>query len=306
MGSRRWWLRLAGLAAAGVSYAGCVTGEVGDAPEGAVQLDAVAGDVVVVDELSVQAPVEGTGVWSEWIFADGSTRSVRVETTLDGRVLWLPHQDLEQAGEEAASGSASSALPPCQDSAFNPFPWRWDQPYRWHFRTSTTPSNVAVNNAVNALKRAVTNITRSDNSCGMADQVSATHVYQGTTSKGVQMSNAGVCHDPNGENGVAFGTLPAGILGVACVWYAGGVAQEGDIRLNKRNFKWIANIGSSCNNRWSIEAVATHEMGHIFGLAHVGEAKHGNLTMSPIINASCSNAEASLGRGDVLGLRSKY
>ena len=54
------------------------------------------------------------------------------------------------------------------------------------------------------------------------------------------------------------------------------------------------------------QGVQTHEYGHAFGMGHVSEADHGNLTMSTNINGAWSNFEASLGRGDVLGLRSLY
>ena len=50
----------------------------------------------------------------------------------------------------------------------------------------------------------------------------------------------------------------------------------------------------------------THERGHTFGLNHVAETGHGNLTMSPLINGPCQINERTLGRGDVLGLDRKY
>jgi predicted Zn-dependent protease len=105
---------------------------------------------------------------------------------------------------------------------------------------------------------------------------------------------------------VAFGDLANGTLAYACIWSVGGTAVEADIKLNKADYKFVAAIGNSCAGRWSVEAVATHEMGHVFGLAHVSEEAHGNLTMSTHINKPCGNAEASLGRGDVRGLRKLY
>lgn len=52
--------------------------------------------------------------------------------------------------------------------------------------------------------------------------------------------------------------------------------------------------------------VATHEYGHAFGVGHVDEASHRNLTMSAGLNESCSNFEASLGKGDVRALNALY
>ena len=48
-----------------------------------------------------------------------------------------------------------------------------------------------------------------------------------------------------------------------------------------------------------------HELGHVFGLNHVSESGHPNLTMSTAAR-DCSNAPLSLGLGDVRALRQLY
>jgi hypothetical protein len=104
---------------------------------------------------------------------------------------------------------------------------------------------------------------------------------------------------------VDFGSIPSTMLALTCWWASGGSTLEGDTRYNKGNFLWVVNIGSACRNKFSVEAVGTHEFGHVFGLGHVDEGTHGALTMSPTIYA-CQNSESTLGKGDVLGLQSKY
>jgi predicted Zn-dependent protease len=70
-------------------------------------------------------------------------------------------------------------------------------------------------------------------------------------------------------------------------------------------YHFYVNKPSSCSNRYSIEAVATHEFGHAFGLAHVSETYHPSLTMSTVIR-SCQASESTLGLGDVRGLNALY
>ena len=66
-----------------------------------------------------------------------------------------------------------------------------------------------------------------------------------------------------------------------------------------------ASLGPSCTEGWDLQAVATHEFGHAFGLGHVKEGLHANLTMAPYI-LPCQSSEARLGLGDVRGLRALY
>lgn len=273
------------------------------------------GDLVDLGGVQVIAPEAGTGVFAEVILDTGETRTLHLHTN-DAREVFLVH-DLpavddgadvsgvvaENAGESSASNGSKS---PCSDTAKSLQPYAWTKTYAWFFNVGSTPSDNSKTNVENAIKKGISNITTSHNSCGIADSVSATQAYEGHTTKGVQVTANGGCGTGDGQNTVAFGDLPDGVLGVTCVWYSGASAVEADIRLHKGDYKWYGVKPANCSNRWSVEAVVTHEAGHAFGLAHVAESPHGNLTMSPAVNGPCQNSEATLGKGDVLALQAKY
>ena len=101
---------------------------------------------------------------------------------------------------------------------------------------------------------------------------------------------------------VAFGELPSGILAVTCNWDENYNTIASDIKVNKQGVRWTTSPSSrSCRGMYDLEGVMTHERGHTFGMGHVSETGHGNLTMSTNINGACQMTERSLGRGDVLG-----
>ncbi|MGW1764472.1 matrixin family metalloprotease [Streptomyces sp. NPDC002073] len=62
--------------------------------------------------------------------------------------------------------------------------------------------------------------------------------------------------------------------------------------------------GSTPSNLSDIRSVGTHEAGHVFGMGHVGSG-HNNLTMYTN-SYTCSTRARTLGKGDILGLRSIY
>jgi hypothetical protein len=206
----------------------------------------------------------------------------------------------------AGHPATAATLPnPCRDGAYTLTQSVWKTAYDWRFVARSTPPGVSTDAAAAALQRAARNITTGRNSCGFADDIGAEEQFMGTTSASMNITGSGSCGQPDGQSEVGFGSLSNGALGVTCYWIRNGQTVEADIMLNKAGYRWVADPGPSCLAAWSIEAVATHEFGHAFGLGHVSERLHGLLTMSPSIKP-CQLGETTLGLGDIRGLRAKY
>lgn len=204
-----------------------------------------------------------------------------------------------------ATPSAIMASPAaCSDSRYNLIGPHWNSTLRWRYKSSTNPSGLSMSAVVAALKRGFGNITASRNDCGMADRVGAAHSYLGTTTNGIGVTKGGNCGSSDGANTVGFGTLPSGYLALTCVRSIGSRIVEIDIRFST-GVNWATSL-DGCFNAYMLEGVTTHEVGHAYGLDHVGENTHGRLTMSTYIDGACQNQESMLGRGDVLALRSLY
>jgi hypothetical protein len=205
----------------------------------------------------------------------------------------------------AASGSGSQVevLSRCADGAYTHNAHKWTTRLNWYFQASSRPKGSDTSRVAGALNHAATNITTGHNNCGLADLISATHAYQGTTSRAPNISSSGGCRGRDGRNVVGFGTLPRGVLGMTCWWTYNGRTVETDIKLNKAYYSWFIVRRQGCRGKWSIEGVATHEFGHAFGLGHVASYRH--LIMSPVIKA-CQESQRWLGLGDIAGLRTLY
>ncbi|HZI11739.1 MAG TPA: matrixin family metalloprotease, partial [Myxococcus sp.] len=248
----------------------------------------------------------GEGLVMEALFLDGHSEQLHVETDGAGRVALgtrpTPPEPLS-AGEHPTQAAA------CNDGAYNLFPFKWRGTLHWRFNAGSTPAELTVDGAEDKLRAAASNITGGQNDCGLTDAIAASHSYEGRTTRSVAISPTNGCvgSERDGVNVVGFGDLQGGTLGLACTWYSGdGAALESDIRLNKVDHVWTLNSESAgCSGRFGVEAVATHEFGHAFGLGHVSEADHAALTMSTAI-APCDASAATLGLGDVRGLRAKY
>ncbi len=213
----------------------------------------------------------------------------------------------ELDGRSAAasrSAAAAKARPACSDSAFNLYGGRWHSTLRWSFRASSTPGYLSQGAVANVLKKAFSNITSANNDCGRPDNVSATSAYDGTTSRRPSVGSMGRCSRSDGVNVIGFGSLPYGVLAVTCTRFQNNRIIETDVRINTR-FHWALSK-ASCSGDELLEPTMTHELGHSYGLDHVGERRHGRLTMSSASDGSCNDAESTLGLGDMLALEQLY
>jgi hypothetical protein len=267
-----------------------------------------------VEGLSLRVQPPGVTVWGEAVRADGDSVIVGLRSDPDGRTSVLhratAHRDHAAVQHDHAAASASflaaaAAAGPCSDGAHLTYGHRWGKTYRWRFKRSTRPSGLNKDKVTAAVKNAVINVTGAHNDCQQADQVGALHRYLGTTYRRPGIGPTSGCGRADGVNVVAFGNLAGGDLAMTCWWTLGGKVVEADVKLNKAEYGWVVTVPKRCSRKWSIEAVATHEFGHVFGLGHVSESTHPALTMSPSIR-SCQRSEASLGLGDLLGLEKKY
>jgi predicted Zn-dependent protease len=199
---------------------------------------------------------------------------------------------------QAATLSIAAAPAPCSDRAYRLSGGKWKSTLKWHFRASSTPSRLSRDTTRRVIKRSFANIVNARNDCGRSDRVAATSSYEGTTTRRAR------CNVRDGRNVVAFKALPSDVLARTCWWVSGTRIIEADIQINSA-YRWATSL-SNCSFQPMLEAVMTHEVGHAFGLGHVGEAKHGRLTMSTRLDGPCNNQEATLGLGDMRGLEALY
>lgn len=263
------------------------------------------GDVVHRGELAVEVPEVGETVTVTVDGDDGTSFALSITQSAGGEVSLV-----DAAPDDEPLVIAAAAAGPCEDGAFHVAGHVWTTEYQWRFQAGSTPTANSKDNVETGLQRAANAIETSRNDCGLADQVSATARYLGRTASAPNIKSTSTtvtCGARDNANVVGFGNLPPSYLGVACSWADGaGHALEGDVRLSAKH-RWFAlDVPTGCSGaRYGIQAVATHELGHVFGLAHVSESAHPNLTMSTAA-ANCTNAPLTLGLGDVRGLRQLY
>jgi hypothetical protein len=210
------------------------------------------------------------------------------------------------AASQPSSAGAGASRSACSDSAYaflGPAA-RWKSTLRWAFRASSVPAGLNTADVLSIIKRSFRNITRARNDCGMPDMVSATSRYLGTTSTKPGVSASADCLGQDGHNVVGFGSLGGYFSGYTCIYWEGDEIVEMDMRLDT-DTAWALSM-ATCDAELMMEALVTHEAGHAFGLGHVSETRHGRQTMSLYIDGLCENQEATLGRGDLLGLQALY
>lgn len=282
----------------------------------------LTGRVISDAGLTITVPQPGGGIDGESYGSDGAQEfTVGVEPN---GTVHLANVGDEVAAMEYAAASADSAgvlydsthPNPCRDDERNVVRHESDT-QQWLFNPESVGgagSGLSASEALDAIRAGRYNMGHAVNGCneywGNSD-VGANSNYLGTTSARANIGNSGDCF-PNGRDGVNitnFGDLPGNrqghvTLAMSCryYYYISNEVAEADIKFNKFDASWTVQPTTGCYGKWDLESVATHEVGHAFGLGHVAENGHGRLTMSPSIEGTCQDSERTLGRGDFLGI----
>jgi hypothetical protein len=265
-------------------------------PGAGVGAPAPGPEAVTVDGVRLSLPPPGQAVWAEVLLATGATQLVGVEVRRDGSLL------VHRSGLHAPHALLAME-DPCRDRAFVVEHGPWRRTFSWAFRDRGLPPGASAGAVEQALLRAVANLVDGRNDCGLTARLRVPVQYRGRTSSAPGVGPAG-CGRRDGQSVVGFGPLARGYVAWTCWWVGRRGPAEADLLLSDAPV-WAVRIPRPCTERWSLEAVATHEFGHVLGLGHVEEAGHAALTMSPVIRP-CQAAEATLGLGDLLGLDRLY
>ena len=248
--------------------------------------------------VTLSVPPRGFSVAAEAIGAKGKAVELAIETKEDGSVIVHRGAQAERVARVAGSST------PCADTAYSLNGPKWTKTYNWYVSTSNLPGNISSSGAEYSFKKAMNHIVNAYNDCGRGDRVAASAAFAGKTSSAPDVSSTAACVSRDGRNEMGFKRLPSSYLAYSCRWWSSSGFIEGDTAYNTY-YKWYTSKPSSCSWRWSVTNVATHELGHNFGLSHVSESSHPKLTMSPMIYP-CQSGEATLGLGDLRGLEALY
>jgi hypothetical protein len=268
------------------------------------------GRVVRSGGIGVTIPSPGVAVNANAARADGGNDSLSVEVAADGTISFTGEDGSgvsSYADSLAAQAAASSA---CDDGFYLTLDQKEYDTYNWYIGDGGMPGALSRADAKAAFADAINNITQSYNNCDYSDSVSAKSQYEGYTTWESDISSTSTCTTPDGRSTWDAGNLYDSHVALTCSWStvrddAKNPLVEADTRYNTTDFNFTDNPGSSsCENKYDVRGVGTHEAGHIFGLADLNDP-HNNLTMYGY-SPTCSAKQRTLGKGDVLGLRYLY
>lgn len=103
----------------------------------------------------------------------------------------------------------------------------------------------------------------------------------------------------NGVNQFNWANLASTTIASTWTWSSGGVASESDASYNT-DFAWSS---SGASGAMDLQNIATHELGHTFGMGHSSSGSC--LTMYPSGSLG-ETQKRTLGDGDINGIKARY
>ena len=184
----------------------------------------------------------------------------------------------------------------CNNDAYNTIGAReWQQPHKWW--VGKTPSGIAADKVVDALRSAYSEWANNKNWCDLPDNAKAQSDYQGRTELRAKLDGTSV---------IDWGSLEdvqgcIGALACTATWYdEDGNPVESDIRFSTAE-DWSIGAGEG---GFDIQSVAAHEFGHVRQFDHVTGGDN-TVVMWPYISKGDTSLR-KLGRGDSRGNNTNY
>lgn len=249
--------------------------------------------LIVLSAMLVAAPVLGAATAYQTPVATLSSEVGEVVTIVDeaGHVIYeisvepsnpdlmrFTHY-LRHAELGAKPGGGGSGGNDCASTAYKLAGWQWTGPYSAYATAYASVFNSAANTWDSATGASI--------------------------SGGISSGSRGTAGTYDGVNQIDFVRLSnTGTIAVTTTWYyrGSGEAVESDGQYNTY-FSWST---SGDANSMDVQSIATHEIGHTFGLDHPTTTSANQcLTMYAYYNNGLTYAR-TLGAGDILGIRAIY
>ncbi|MCP9951500.1 matrixin family metalloprotease [Actinomadura madurae] len=254
--------------------------------------------------LAAVVPTDGTSLVAQQLHTNGGSE---LHIRVDRRTGKITIRTRSGRVPQGRPRMARAAVAACQDGTYRPEPARWPRGHtvQWHYHAGGSglplaPIAKGVSNMVNA---------RTDCVSGgrFTPQPNVHENFAGQSNRPPNLTGGAACGARDRANTFGWLAMPGAgrnVLAATCMWFSGTRMVETDMALQTQGRQWWT--GGTCRpGSYSVEAVATHETGHVLGLDHVSGSQHSDLTMAPSIGA-CDDGAATLGKGDHAGLISLY
>ncbi|MFJ8112826.1 matrixin family metalloprotease [Streptomyces sp. NPDC096132] len=269
------------------------------------------GRLVTHGGAGLTVPEPGTKVSVDSLTSDGSTHGFTLQVAADGTVSYSYDGDTHTAtGDDSRPvGNRADAPAPCVDTAYSVADRKEYGTYEWFIGDGPQPGDLPRREVRRAFEEGIAAIIHGTNDCGLPDTIRARARFLAATGHEAGIDHRARCTARDGLSVWDAGDLSSDSVATTCSWsrpVSRGPDRliEADVRFNIEDYRFTDSPSGGCDDAYDIRSVATHEAGHVFGLGHAGPG-HENLTMYPS-SFACSTTARTLGKGDVLGLRSLY
>lgn len=206
-------------------------------------------------------------------------------------------QSLQTSSKSASFGIQSQ----CSSYAYATYGWSWAGSYQYWYNSTNQPSSAALTR-INA---GIAAMPSGQTACGTTISNTAVADYQTTSSYTPSVTSSGCSGTNDSHSTVGWGSLSGTTLARTCWTSFLGLGLDADIKFDTSGHSWYYGTSTTgcTTSLYDLQAVATHEAGHAFGLDHVAQST--GQVMKPF-SSTCETQYRKLGNGDATGMAALY